>query len=235
MGKSKVNVLKILISIVFGIAILGAWGYVIWKGEPFGRRYLSYGAIALCFLFSLLFIKKLPKKVFIMLALAANVAADYFLVFANSLTDTYKLIGVCIFCGSQLFYMLYTLSLAKGNGEKVINLGTRVALCLIAYFILPRYLALTVLEMIAVMYAINFVVTIFFVLLHIKTEWLTLIGMILFLLCDVHVGLVNGGIAALGITGDFANFLTSRDWAYYVYTPGVFLIALSSVVAKKKD
>lgn len=234
MEKKKVNVFKLLISIIFAVAILGAWGFVIWKGEPFDKKYLSYGAIALCFLFSLLFIRKMSKKVLITFALAANVAADYFLVF-STLTEQYKFLGVCIFCGAQFFYLLYTLSLAKGNGERVINLGTRVALCLIAYFILPRYVTLTLLEMIAVMYAINFVVTILFTLFHIKTEWLTLLGLILFLLCDLHIGLVNGGMELLNITGEFADFLLARDWAYYVYIPGVFLISLSSVVAKKKD
>lgn len=233
MENKKVNGFKIFASILFAILILGAYGYVIWKGEPWGKNYLSYGAIGLCFAFSLIFLTKNSKKVFITLALACNVAADYFLVFAPS--EKHKLIGLCVFLGMQLFYFCYTLAIQKSNVARAINFALRLSVCLAAILLLPRYATLKTIELLAVIYIANSLVTLFVMLCHFKTEWLAFFGMLLFILCDVCVGLTNGGIEFFHIpAGKFVEFITTHDVAFWFYTPGVFLISLSSVWAKNK-
>jgi len=237
MGRGSVKGLKIFVSILFALVILGAWGYVIWRGEPWDRRYLGYGAIALCFLFSLLFIRKDLKKIFITLALATNVAADYFLVFStNSGTDKYKMIGLWIFLGMQLFYFLYTLAVQKSNAARTINFALRVTAILVVIFILGKRFSLGLKEELAIIYIANSVVTLFVMLFHCKTEWLAAIGMLLFILCDVCVGLNEGGFEVINVSsGWFYEFITGHDVAFWFYTPGIFLISLSSVWAKKKQ
>lgn len=229
MEKKKVNILKVLATIVFTLAIFGAYFYVIFKGD-FATPYLSYGCIGACFVFAFLFIGKSLKKLFICMALATNVVADYFLVLMPS--NQNQLIGLCVFCGVQFFYFLYTLTLARGNGSRVISIALRVALCLLAYFLLPKYFVLSTLEMISVMYILNSFVTLLVLLIHLKTEWLTFLGFLLFFICDVFVGLTNGGVEVLGITGAFVEFIFKYDIAFYTYIPGIFLIATSSVWSK---
>ncbi len=232
MEKKNINILKILATILFAVAIFGAYFYVIFKGD-FSTPYLSYGCIGACFVFAFLFIGKSLKKCFLCLALATNVVADYFLVLMPSQEN--KLIGLCVFCGVQFFYFLYTLVLAKGNGTRVINIALRVALCLLAYFLLPKYFVLSTLEMISVMYILNSFVTLLILLIHLKTEWLTFIGFLLFFICDVFVGLTNGGVEVLGITGAFVEFIFKYNIVFYTYIPGIFLIATSSVWSKNGE
>lgn len=225
---------KIIMSIVFSIAILGAFVYVIWKGEiDASHPYLYYGTTCASFLLSLIFIRKCSKKILITLALALNVAADYFLVFDTSIANA-QIIGMSIFCGVQFVYLVYSLTLSKGNGMRVLNVAVRVALCLGAYLILPMYFTFSWLELIAVFYGINFLISVIIFAIHMKTEWLLFVGYFLFFLCDISIGLVNGGIDMLGLAGTpFAEILMTYNFAFYFYVPGTLLISLSSVFAKK--
>lgn len=232
MEKKKVSGLKIFATLLFAGAIFGIFFYVIFKGD-FKPAYLSYSCVGLCFLFSLLFIKLNSKKILITLAFATNVVADYFLILAPSTEN--KLIGLYVFCGVQLFYLIYSLTLNQSIGAKIINLAFRVALCLLAYLILPKYFVLGTLELVALMYIINFFVSLLVFLIHIKTEWLLLIGYLLFFVCDIFVGLSEGGFAILNLTGPFVDFVLSHNVHMWFYIPGLFLIATSSVWAKKKE
>lgn len=229
MDKVKKPIFKIVMSVLFSALVLSAYLYVCIKGD-LDRPYLSYGCIIACFLLSLLFIGKSSKKIFITLALAANVAADYFLVF--DATEENKIIGVSIFLGVQFFYLLYSLSLTKAIGLKIMDIALRVALCLIVYFVVPKYVTLSTLEMLSLMYIANSFVTLLSILVHIKTEWVTFIGFLLFFVCDIFVGLTNGGADILNISGSFVDFIFKYDIAFYTYIPGVLLISLSSVWAK---
>lgn len=237
MKDKKVSIFKIFATILFAAAIFAGYFYVIFgkftpemKIQPEHIRYALVGA---CFVFSLLFTRLSAKKILITLALAINVAADYFLILMPS--EENKLIGTCIFCGVQFVYFLYTLYLNKSIGLKVINMAIRVGLCLIAYFVVPNYFTVGTLEIVAMMYIINFAVSLVIFLFYIKTEWLLFLGFLLFFVCDIFVGLTNGGIDILGITGAAADFLRSYDIAFYTYTPGLFLIASSSVWSRETE
>lgn len=231
MKENKWFFVKCLFTVIFAAAIFGAYGYVIHKGD-FSPAYLSYGCVCACFLFALLFLKWTKRSVLFTLALATNVVADYFLILMPS--EENKLIGLYFFCGVQFFYFIYTLMLAKGNGTRVVNIALRVALCLIAYFVLKQYYTLSILEIVAIVYIINFFVNLLVLLLHLKTEWLPFLGLLLFFTCDVFVGLTNGGVELFQITGAFVEFIYKYDIAFYTYIPGLFLIASSAVWQKNK-
>ena len=237
MKEKKVSVFKVILTVLFAAAIFAGYFYVIFgkftpemKIQPEHIRYALVGA---CFVFSLLFTRLSAKKIFITVALAINVAADYFLILAPS--DENKLVGLCVFCGVQFMYFLYTLYLNKSIGLKVINMAVRVGLCLLAYFLVPNYFTVGTLEIVAMMYIINFAVSLVFFLFYIKSEWLLFLGFLLFFICDIFVGLTNGGIDILGITGAAADFLRTYDIAFYSYVPGLFFIASSSVWAKETN
>lgn len=239
MKNNKISAFKIIMSIMFAILVFGAYFYFIFGNFPLKiskfevePQYLSFACICICFLFSLMFIRKSPKKILITLALAANVAADYFLVLFPLPEN--KLTGVCIFCGVQFFYLIYTLVLNRGRGTRIVNIATRVALCLLIYFILPNYIVLSTLELVSLMYIANFFVSLLVFLLHIKTEKLLFLGFLLFFACDIFVGLTNGGASFIPMNAAFLNFIFSYDIAFYCYIPGVFFVALSSMWAKKK-
>ena len=235
MKENKVSVFKVILTILFAATIFAGYFYVIFgkftadmKIQP---NHISYALVGACFVFSLLFTRLSVKKIFITLALAINVAADYFLILAPS--DENKLIGLCIFCGVQFMYFLYTLYLNKSIGLKVFNMGLRAGLCLLAYFLVPNYFTVGTLEIVAMMYIINFAVSLVFFLFYIKTEWLLFLGFLLLFIRNIFVGLTNGGMDILGITGAVVDFLKTYDIAFYSYIPGLFFIASSSVWAKE--
>ncbi len=235
MEKKKSFAFKIIMSVLFAGIIFGAYFYVIFGTipEPLKVEYLKYGCVCACFLFALIFLRKSMKQLWVTLALAVAVVADYFLILFPS--EQNRFIGLCVFCGMQVVLALYTLSLSKSIGAKVVNLAIRVALCLVAYFVLPLYFELGLLQMLSVMYIINFFFTIICLLCHIKTEWLMLIGALLFFACDIFVGLTCGAAEIFGIAGTpFMQFLSTYDMIFYCYIPGLFLIALSSVWKKGK-
>lgn len=221
-------------TILFAAAIFGSYFCIIF-GEfkpPLNSTYFYFGSVALCFVFSLLFMKMQAKKVLVTLALAVTVVADYFLIlFPN---EQNRLIGLCVFCAVQLVYAIYTLVLNKSIGARVVNIALRVALCAIAAYVAPLYFELGTIELLTVMYIINFLITILYLLIHIKTEALMLLGMLLFFVCDIIIGLTNGAAEIFGITGDFLTFIYTYDIAFYCYLPGLFLIAMSSVWRKKE-
>ena len=236
METNKKPIFNIFMSIFFALIIFGGYFYVIFGQfqEPLKPTYFYFGCVCACFLFSLFFVKVKSKETLVTLALALTVVADYYLVLNLSGAEENRLIGLCVFCAVQLVYALYTLTLNRSIGTRVINIALRVALCMLIYFIVPLYFELALIEMISLMYIANFVVSILVLLVHIKTHWLMLLGYLLFFACDIFVGLINGGAAFFGITGDLLNFILSHDIAFYCYIPGLFLIALSTVWKKEK-
>lgn len=236
METNKKPILKIFMSILFALIIFGGYFCVIFIDfqAPLKSSYFYFGCVCACFLFALLFMKMKPKSMVVVIALTLTVVADYYLILNLNALEENRLIGLCVFCGVQLLYAIYTLMLNRSIGTRVINIALRIGLCLIVYFVLPLYFELGLIEMISLMYISNFVVSILFLIAHIKTEWLMLLGYLLFFICDIFIGLSNGGAAFFGITGEFLNFITSNDVAFYFYIPGLFLIALSVVWKKEK-
>ena len=195
------------------------------KHDPYNA--LSFACVGAAFILSLIFINKSPKKILITIALGVNVIADYFLVLMPS--EENKLIGLCIFLVVQFAYFIYTVFLPKNPGVKVTWIAIRALLCLLVGLIVPRFITLGTIEMLGLIYIVNSFVTLVNLLCYIKFEWLTFIGFLLFFICDIFVGLTNGGADLIGITGKFLELFYQYDFAFFFYIPGIFTIALSSV------
>ena len=179
MKTKTVSILKIIFTALFGAAVTGAFVWVNIKGEIADKPWLTYGCIALSFLLALIFVGRSLKRLFLVLGLACHVAAAYFLIFDPFMANS-QLIGICILCGAQLCFLLYTLLLSEGIGARVVNIAVRVALCLVACLILPKYIVgLTTIDIIFLAYLINAVVSLIWIGIHIVTEWLTFIAMVI--------------------------------------------------------
>ncbi|MBQ7327947.1 MAG: hypothetical protein IJX00_03200 [Clostridia bacterium] len=234
MKTKTISILKIIFTALFGAAVTGAFVWVNIKGEIADKPWLTYGCIALSFLLALIFVGRSLKRLFLVLGLACHVAAAYFLIFDPLMANS-QLIGICILCGAQLCFLLYTLLLSEGIGARVVNIATRVALCLVACLILPKYIVgLTTIDIIFLAYLINAVVSLIWIGIHIVTEWLTFIAMVILVFALVWggLGLYGGWFVHLGIN----NFMVLLNYniAFYLYIPALLILAISSVWAKPK-
>ena len=234
MKTKTVSILKIIFTALFGAAVTGAFVWVNIKGEIADKPWLTYGCIALSFLLAIIFVGRSLKRLFLVLGLACHVAAAYFLIFDPFMANS-QLIGICILCGAQLCFLLYTLLLSEGIGARVVNIAVRVALCLVACLILPKYIVgLTTIDIIFLAYLINAVVSLIWIGIHIVTEWLTFIAMVILVFALVWggLGLYGGWFVHLGIN----NFMVLLNYniAFYLYIPALLILAISSVWAKPK-
>lgn len=234
MKTKTISILKIIFTALFGAAVTGAFVWVNIKGEIADNPWLTYGCIALSFLLALIFVGRSLKRLFLVLGLACHVAAAYFLIFDPLMANS-RLIGICILCGAQLCFLLYTLLLSEGIGARVVNIAIRVALCLVACLILPKYIVgLTTIDIIFLAYLINAVVSLIWIGIHIVTEWLTFIAMVILVFALVWggLGLYGGWFVHLGIN----NFMVLLNYniAFYLYIPALLILAISSVWAKPK-
>lgn len=228
MNTRKILIFKVMMTTILVSAILGMFIYVIIKGD-LKYNLLSVSCIGAAFILSLIFINKSPKKLLITLALALTIAGEYFLIVQPAQFENSTLIGLCIFCGVQFAFLLYSLFASKAVGYIVINLAIRVLLCLLAYFILPNYIKLDTLELISLMYMINLFVTILMLCFRIKTNYILLLGLLLIFISNFCLWMPYGGIEMLKITGKFAEILLKYNFAYYFFIPGVTLVACASV------
>ncbi len=241
MEKTKKPILKVILTMLFTAAILAAAIYVNIKGEVAIKvqnktlPILSFACVAVCFLMSLLFIRKTNKKVYLTLALAVMVAAHYFWFVDPLGGKDYQLIGVCLFLGAQFFLMLYSLTLTRAIFLKVIDIALRVALCLIIAFVVKKYIALTTVQMLGLMYVANALITLLAAIVHIKTEWFTMIGLLLLLVSGIFTCFILGGVESLKLSSALYQFLVN-NYTYAVldtYLAGTLIVSLSSAWAKR--
>ena len=240
-GPRKVSIMKVVLTLLFTAAILAAAIYVNIKGEVYvklgGKNLpiLVFSCVAVCFLMSLFFIRKTNKKVYLTLALAVTVAAHYFWFVDPLGGKDFQLIGVCLFLGAQFFFLLYSLTLTRAIFLKIVDLALRVGLCLLIAFVVKKYVTLSTIQMLGLMYIANMVVTLLSMLIHIKTEWATLIGYLLLLASGVFTCLIMDG-GALKLTPAFYDFIF-KNYTYVIvdtYLAGLLIISLSSAWAKNK-
>ncbi|MBQ0017053.1 MAG: hypothetical protein KBT30_00295 [Clostridiales bacterium] len=219
-NKSKI---KNIIAIILSVIILALYLKVLIFGEA---HYVEgFLGIPLAFLISALFLDIKNSKAFITYALLLNSIADVFLV----LTRTHQEVGVSIFILAQICYMIYTLMLDKKLWVKLVNISSRVIISVVAVVVLKSLFNLELLEMLSVIYITNSCITCLFLGVHIKTKLLMFIGFILFILCDIVVGLTWGGAEILNLSGAFIDLLYKFDFAFLFYVPGIYLISLSSI------
>ena len=226
MNLLKNNIFKIVLSCFFASAFLALYLPFCIKGNLF-RGWLAYSCILLSFVFSLVFVRLTAKKVLVTCALAVNCVADYFLIL--HLNKTNQLIGVIVFCVVQFVYAIYTFVIIKRTCLKIAMIVSRVVLSALAAILVPLLVKGGALETLSVIYITNALVTLVVFVFKFKNEWLTFVGFLLYFVCDVLIGLSNGAAKYFGITEKMLKLITAHNYAMYLYLPGIFLIALSSV------
>lgn len=234
------NFIKIFLSILIGICLAGLCGLVVASTkismsflQKIDIKYFYFACPALCFLLSLFFLKLRNKNLFITLALMLFVVTDLFFVLDILKTNNLN-IGMYVLCGAQLCFVIYLLFHCKSVGMVIFSIALRVALSLLIYFILPQYIALSVLQIVYLIYLCNSVITLLTLIFIIKTRLLLYIGYVFLLLSDLLLGLYFGFATILNISASAITILTYIDFYFLFKIVGLFIIALFTVWHKEK-
>ena len=193
---------------------------------------LKYASISLCLAFSLYCLIRKRKMVncFIPIALVFTLISDYFLLF-NTNQNLY-VYGLITFIITQLIYFAFILYLRKSKLELLINLLVR-SLLTISSLVVAFYLNYSdVLTILALVYFVellsNFLYSTF--LIKLDKEYLIFsLGLLLFIGCDINVGLNNVHLFE-GIDYSLVNFLM---WVFYL--PSQVLLSLTNFIAQEKS
>ena len=193
---------------------------------------LKYASISLCLAFSLYCLIRKRKMVncFIPIALVFTLISDYFLLFNTN--QSLYVYGLITFIITQLIYFVFILYLRKSKRELLINLLVR-SLLTIAALVVAFYLNYSdVLTILALVYFVellsNFLYSTF--LIKLDKEYLIFsLGLLLFIGCDINVGLNNVHLFE-GIDYILVNFLM---WVFYL--PSQVLLSLTNFIAQEKS
>jgi len=176
--------------------------------------YLKYASIVLCFLLALTSYRKSNNKQdskYVVIAFIFTLIADIFLLFTGN-----KIAGILFFCLVQLTYL-------KRNNRCFFKFGIYVSMIAI---VIQLFAVFDSLYIIATLYAFLIVAC---AISTFKTDlpkfnlYCVKIGMILFILCDIHVALFNYSSPRF----NYSHFASIAIWLFYL--PAQFLLALSAV------
>ena len=183
-----------------------------------------YLAIVVVALFALVTIKGDRVGHLIRLGIAFTLVADYFLVIA---ADS-QLEGVIAFIAVQVCYFAYTLVREKRAKVRYINIASRavlmVGLVIAAFAVLGE--GADALAIASVLYYGNLVANAVFAFLLGKRERIFAIGLVLFAMCDIWIGLEVLFSSYLG--SDLMDFVYSANYnlPWIFYQPSQVLIGL---------
>ena len=194
--------------------------YFLFMGIDFGviyrfteSDYLKFASIVLCLILScVISIKSKNKKdsIYIVIALCFTLIADVFLLLTHQ-----HVYGVFVFCFAQLTYL-------HRYNKRIFRYGLLgVAVGAITYIIF----SLPTLYFISVVYAFLILLVFastFFTKLPRLNCLLARTGMVLFILCDIHVALFN----QLPRSSSYFWFASVAMWLFYL--PSQVLIVLSA-------
>lgn len=198
----------------------------------FSTKILQYTAVLVCFMMTLILPNRTLDWLFVTTALLFTVISDTFLV----LLEGYQLIAVISFCVVQL---LYAIRLWYSDQYRF----THNVIFRIIFLVLMEILAYAVLKE---KYDFLILITIFYLSLLIgnivhaitfkKEQALFLVALILFLLCDLVVGLSVSdnylSISSYAIIGRILDIPINLAWFFYL--PSQVLIVLSVYLRPKR-
>ena len=175
----------------------------------------------------------------IRIAMLFTLVADYYLVILEH-TPENKLRGVSIFLGTQLFIFLHILVNDRSKKMRVAQVIIRAlmsALIVTAALIVLKDEA-NALAIISVIYYINLVINLIFAHRSGRGGFLLTVGLILFALCDINVGLAvlnnmyDGGFPEGSLFYELLHFKYDLVWLFYI--PSQTIIPLSLLFCDKK-
>ena len=193
-------------------------------------NWLKYVGIIICFLASLIpiFSKNSAKsQYFIPFSLFFTLVSDYFLLI-NTDKNLY-IFGVVIFIIVQLSYFIYIETLKKNKTSFLISLIFRIILSSILIIILS-ILQFDLLSIVSACYFVELLMNFISSLSLIKINKFFLIfsiGLLLFIGCDISVGLTNLDL----FEGHIKNLVSNLMWIFYL--PSQVLISFSNYINYK--
>ncbi len=214
--------------------IEGVLGFFIQKLNGTLYSSVSFSSIILAFLFCFLLLKREFYHIITVFALFFTVCADFLLC---GLVDFpfIKELAMCFFVGTQTCYFL-RLYFNQQQKQRTIHVIVRVVFSVFALTLTAIVLKenTNFLSLISLFYYANLIVNVVFAFIQVKRSPLLAIGLLLFALCDVFVGL-----------GMIENFITIPDgsiiqrinninlnMAWLFYVPSQTLLALSTIKSK---
>lgn len=222
------------ISATVFVAIELAFYYcILFIGGETGRI-CSFASIVTAFLFGILHLRPTRKTVFLNCGLLFTVCADFFLVLYRPQN---QIAGMVFFSFAQLSYFLFLF--LSSNDEKQKRLHVTLRLALIALIEIVTLIVLKektdFLSVISVFYFANLAINIVFAFVQKQKFLLFAIGLTLFILCDICVGLsVADGVYFTVPT--FLHFLVYPpfDLIWFFYLPSQTLIGLFLAIQNQK-
>lgn len=200
--------------------------------NSFETTNIKYVGIIFCFLYSFfIFLKRAEIcRVFLLVAFIFTLISDYFLLIRG---EEYNLFiyGICFFIVTQIVYFLMINYIRKDKTYFILSLILRAIISLILYFIVTLIFKFNLTSAFAGIYFVqlifNFIDSIF--LISVSKKYLILsIGLLLFIGCDICVGLNN-----LTILDEFGLDIVNK-LMWFFYLPSQTLIALTNLVIKDK-
>ena len=181
-----------------------------------------------------------PKNgLFILVAMLFTLAADYYLV---ALPTAKELEGVTVFLGTQLFLFLHILINDEDRRSRRVHIITRISLSVIIVLVAFAVLGddTDKLAIISVIYYANLVASTIFAHRSGRGGAILTIGLLLFMLCDINVGLSNldytyigGGFKEGTLLYEIVN--SDIDLAWFFYIPSQTLIPMTLLFCDKKS
>jgi hypothetical protein len=196
---------------------------------------VCYLAIVFVALFALLTLLGATDKRLhlIRLGIAFTLVADYFLVIA----DDSELEGVLAFIVVQIFYAVYLFVREERRRVKNISLAVRGALMLglvvVAFIVLGE--DTDPLAIASVIYYGNLVISCVFAFLLGRRERIFAIGLLLFAMCDIWIGLEV--LFSSYLDSNLMNFVYNANYnlPWVFYQPSQLMIGLSLIDKAKSD
>ena len=190
-------------------------------------NWLKYVGIIICFLASLIpiFSKNSAKsQYFIPFSLFFTLVSDYFLLI-NTDKNLY-IFGVVIFIIVQLSYFIYIETLKKNKTSFLISLIFRIILSSILIIVLS-IIRFDLLSIVSACYFVellmNFITSLSLIKIN-KFFLIFSIGLLLFIGCDISVGLTNLDL----FEGHIKNLVSNLMWTFYL--PSQVLISFSNYI-----
>ncbi|MBE6619079.1 MAG: hypothetical protein E7626_04780 [Ruminococcaceae bacterium] len=192
---------------------------------------ISYSAIVLAFVFSLVNLNKSREWLLTALALLCTLFADYFLVL---LGGEEKLIAMCFFSVTQICYFLRIYLAHKEKKIRIVHLILRAVLIAVSVAVTFTVLKdkTDALSIISIVYYANLILNVIFAFAQFKISPLFATGLLLFAFCDAFVGLsvledlyIDIGVSSL--IRRINPLELNLAWIFYV--PSQTLIALSLI------
>jgi len=233
-NETKSNFLKLLfwLILIFSTGFFCAIHFV--KFNPHGIiAYLSIACCCAVGLFTFI-LSKSKVNFWLMLGLTFTLLADTFLV----LIQIEQTLAMLIFSFAQICYLVVLYYLNQNKKQLQISLylrcGLFIVLSLVAGIVLGS--AFSLLVLVSLFYFSNLIFNLIFSGINIKTSSLLFCGFLLFIMCDILIGLqvLTTIISTPALENVLSSLNTYFDLAWVFYLPSQLLLTLSAIQYAKK-